>query len=418
MPDLPAALQEQLHRAQSRAQALRLAVYGREDPSTVNPQLLSDLEAAETAVADLQRRVVAARQRSTPLSHGDDAFSMREVEPSTRGGTRSPVGERLGQSTTKIEVDVSVQLDPVPTGIYHLLDPAVEPLVLIKVTNYDLSKTRRVCVRAWIEGLSSEAVATREIEPRKDVSLRLLPTLLPERARELSEVQRATLHVAVDDLDGKLERHDTYTVTCLARASGISSSRRPNTDERVDLTHYYGAWVTPHIEEVWEQVRRAADILPDHEFVGYLRGPAMVAQQVQALYEALKAVGITYVHSVIQFGTAAGQSGQRVRLPREALKHKSANCLDGTLLFASLLEAVSLSPALVFVPGHAFVGWETAERSDTWQYLETTMIGNHDFAAACESGNKQWENAKRFPPERRCTHKLVDLRARGIWPME
>jgi hypothetical protein len=108
---------------------------------------------------------------------------------------------------------------------------------------------------------------------------------------------------------------------------------------------------------------------------------------VKALYDALKNTGqITYVNSLIAFTPEEGLSTQRVRLPRESLQDKQANCIDGTVLFASLLEGVSLNPAIVVVPGHAFVGWETWRDSDEWEYLETTMIGTHDFEAARKSG--------------------------------
>ena len=46
-------------------------------------------------------------------------------------------------------------------------------------------------------------------------------------------------------------------------------------------------------------------------------------------------------------------------LPRESLADKEANCINGTVLFASLLEGISMSPAIVLVPGHAFLAWET-----------------------------------------------------------
>ena len=86
--------------------------------------------------------------------------------------------------------------------------------------------------------------------------------------------------------------------------------------------------------------------------------------------------------SVIDFGTRPGQITPRTRLPRESLRHKSTNCIDGTVLMASLLEAASLQPAIVLVPGHAFVAWETWDGTDEWDYLETTMIASHDFEEA------------------------------------
>ena len=94
---------------------------------------------------------------------------------------------------------------------------------------------------------------------------------------------------------------------------------------------------------------------------------------------------------MIDFGAGPGQVTQRTRLPRESLRHKSANCIDGTVLMASLLEAASLHAAIVLVPGHAFVGWETWPGTDEWDYLETTMIATHDFEAAGQRARTLFE---------------------------
>jgi hypothetical protein len=109
---------------------------------------------------------------------------------------------------------------------------------------------------------------------------------------------------------------------------------------------------------------------------------------------------------------------QRTRLPRESLALKSANCGDGTVLLASLLEGASLNPAIVLVPGHAFLGWETWEGSGEWQCLETTLIGSADFADACRAGQRQYEDYRQHGPELLKVLPLSGLRARGIWPME
>jgi len=53
---------------------------------------------------------------------------------------------------------------------------------------------------------------------------------------------------------------------------------------------------------------------------------------------------------------------------------------------ASLLEAASLNPAIVLVPNHAFLAWQTQEGGRDWDYLETTMIGTSTFEQACEKG--------------------------------
>ena len=94
--------------------------------------------------------------------------------------------------------------------------------------------------------------------------------------------------------------------------------------------------------------------------------------------------------------------------------------LSRTALAAGLIlsAGVSLNPAIVLVPGHAFVGWETWFGSDEWRYLETTMIGTADFEAARESAERQHKQFGKFNRDKIKLHSLQDLRARGIWPME
>ena len=289
------------------------------------------------------------------------------------------------------------------------------------MTNISLdAKAKRVCVRAWLEGLSAETVRTVEIKKGKSAApLKLLPLLFPERARLVTTAQRTTLHLRVDDLDGKPESHDTFPVVLLANTSGLNAVTDPATGEQKDLSAYYGAWVTPHADAVQERVRRAAALHPAGMLAGYIRGgPERVREQVRALYQSLRECGLAYINSVADYGAAPGTVTQRARLPHESLARKSANCVDGSVLFASLLEGASLSPALLLLPGHALVGWESDEGAGDWQIVETTMLGTHDFDAACASGQKQYDQARDFYPETVRLHRVADLRTRGIWPME
>ncbi len=137
----------------------------------------------------------------------------------------------------------------------------------------------------------------------------------------------------------------------------------------------------------------------------------------------MKEIGITYVNSIIDFGAGPGLFTQRTRLPRESLKYHNANCIDGTVLFASLLESASLHAGIVLVPGHAFVAWGKWPGRDEWDYLETTMIGTHDFDAANACGrdlHRKWFTAKAQAGGDSGARllKLNDLRAEGVWPME
>jgi len=138
------------------------------------------------------------------------------------------------------------------------------------------------------------------------------------------------------------------------------------------------------------------------------------------MYEALVAHRITYVNSIITFTADPSTFNQRVRLPRETLANRSANCIDGTLLLASLLEAVSLNPAIVIIPGHAFLAWETARDSNTWRHLETTLLSSASFEEACESAEQTFAEWKAADTDGTLVKRrsLRDLRAAGITPRE
>lgn len=396
-----ASLCRRLQEQEAQVQSLRAVVFSQADPST-NPDLLRQLVEAE-------KELLAAKQPppDAPLS-----------DPPAAAAPAVPQGRLLGPETTGLRVTPTVNMHPLPTGIYHLLDPDTDPLLTVAVANTKRD-IRRVCVKSYIEGLSAEAVRTVEIERDKDVTLKLLPTLFPERARAITEVQRATLHLRVEDLDGKPECHDTFPLVCLARNSSFNAVTRPGTGDPVDLTHYYGAWVTPYAEAVQDRIRRAASLCESHMIYGYQgRGRDSVTEQVKALYAALREAEIAYVHSAIDYGAGPGQQTQRTRLPRESLAGKRANCIDGSVLFASLLEGASLNAALVVIPGHAFVAWEAWRNTDDWRFLETTKIGTDDFDAACRSGQQTHDAYKSKTPSSLRMHRLADLRARGIWPME
>ncbi|HYH65668.1 MAG TPA: hypothetical protein VD866_13310 [Urbifossiella sp.] len=400
-PDSTAPRRDNQSPLRRQVQRLRAAVYAQPDP-TANPDLLAELSLAEGALR-------AEEAAAGPV-------------PTDAPAAVAPAGRMLGPNSTQLKVEPTLNMHPVPTAIYPLLDPDTDPLLTVAVSNLSLNAgVKRVCVRAWIEGLSAECVRTVELPrgAKAPVVLKLLPLLFPERVRLVTEVQRATLHLRVDDLDGKPESHDTFPLVLLARTSGFNAAADPATGLSKDLTHYYGSWVTPYAEPVQALLRVAAGFAPAGQLLGYLRGGGgRVRDQVAAVYRALKEHGVAYVHSVTDYGAPRGTVTQRTRLPREALDRKSANCIDGAVLFASLLEGASLNAALLLVPGHALAGWEAADGSGEWRFVETTMVGTDDFDAACASGQRQYEKNREMYPESLRLHPLAALRDRGIWPME
>jgi hypothetical protein len=351
---------------------LRRLVYDQSDP-TASPELSDALARAEQALLD------AEQERS-----GAQKASVEGVILDTRTESRL-----LGADTTGLEARVELLMEFVPTAIAHLLKPEDNPLVRCWVKNATADRTRRLRVIASVEGYAPPAVETVELEPLTEHVFELLPVFDRESTRPLNELTRATLTVLAEDLDGNVELNRSIPIWLLARTCAPLAIRDLSSGEWRDMTPYFGAFVTPNTPEVMRFTRQAAEHHPQKMLAGYQGEHDEVEAQVGAIFDALKSdANITYVNSVIAFSPDEGSATQRVRLPRESLEEGQANCIDGTVLFASLLEAVSLSAAIVVVPGHAFVGWETWDESDDWHYVETTMINAHTFEEASESAAK------------------------------
>jgi hypothetical protein len=381
------------------------------DPAAVDPQLRQRLSERE---AELR----AAEDARAAGEHGEGKSGVivdNEVD-----------NLFLGPKTTKLAARMTLRMTHVPTAVVHLLDAGSNgdegnPLLSCTVKNVS-DDIRRLRVSSFVDGYAASAVDTIEIAERGAHTFHQLPVFRAEALRHLTEITRATLNVLVEDLDsGKVELHRTQPIWMLPPTSAPLYVQDPATGSWRDMTAWFGAFVTPNAPEVMSFLRAAADHHDSHTLAGYQGDESAVEPQTRAIFDALKTVGIVYVNSVLTSSAEDGVTNQRVRLPREALADRQANCIDGTVLYASLLEGISMNPAIVIVPGHALVAWETWRRSGKWAFLETTMTGTHSYEqarAAGEATAAQYEVAT--GPARTDVH-LWSLRVlrteRGITPM-
>jgi hypothetical protein len=191
-----------------------------------------------------------------------------------------------------------------------------------------------------------------------------------------------------------------------------------------DTEPLIAAWVTPNdnmVEKILSNAKERRFI--NRSLSGYQSND--VVQQVKAIFNAVRHYGVSYVSSTMSFGKVGFT--QRVRLPRESILDKSANCIDGAVLFASLFENISLEPVIVLIPGHAFVGVRLAPNSRETLFIETTMVGRSSlnsiltltktFDAAVKEGNDEFNKAMQTNPG---AVRIIDIkRAResGIYPL-
>ncbi len=173
-------------------------------------------------------------------------------------------------------------------------------------------------------------------------------------------------------------------------------------DEDFDMYSSFAAYVNEDHQMIPQILQEA---LAKRYVEAFGSSAGDIDKQVEAIWKILKNKGIKY--SSITTTTRSNENifTQYVRRFGEAIKTQQANCVDGTVVFASILRRIELSPVIVLVPGHAFLGYYNDDQSKM-KFLETTMLGSKaSFKEAQEVGMQQffkWADAGKA--------KLVDIK--------
>ncbi len=147
-----------------------------------------------------------------------------------------------------------------------------------------------------------------------------------------------------------------------------------------DTGIFFAAYVNEENPMIDQLLREALNTRIVNRFLGYQAGNAeAVDKQVYALWNVLQKRNFRY-SSVSNTSLSSNVVfSQRVRTFDDALESSQINCVDGSVLFASLLRAINIEPILVRTPGHMFVGYYTDSNHKDMNFLETTMIGDVDL---------------------------------------
>jgi hypothetical protein len=109
-------------------------------------------------------------------------------------------------------------------------------------------------------------------------------------------------------------------------------------------------------------------------------------KQVFAVWSALQKRGIQYSSTTATPGGSETVKSQYIRFVDQSLTNTQANCVDGSVLLASILRKISIEPFLVTVPGHMYVGFYLGAGKSQFVGLETTVIGLPDVADEKKAG--------------------------------
>lgn len=138
----------------------------------------------------------------------------------------------------------------------------------------------------------------------------------------------------------------------------------------------------PYVDKV---LREALDTKLVDSFTGYqTESETEVYRQAYALWHALSNRDVRYSSITKTVAISETVGSQHVRLIDESINNAQANCVDGSVLMASLLRKVTIEPILVHVPGHCYLAFYLDEKCTKLAGLETTMIGGEIEGDAVE----------------------------------
>lgn len=343
-------------------------------------------------------------------------------------------------------------------------------LVNVKLTNVSANRTMPVLVRVQIPGLSDAAQKTAMIPPGKTVSIDISPAYDFKALEQIAGQMPSQILLSV--LTGEQTVvAETKPMTIVSRNTFFfrdpeePKADKPSTEIMLSVVEGYPfaylltSWITPRDSkgEIDKLIRRAADFMPTGRITGYqeIFGPeesvlewknvtelvrrehlstaglkvtmapethqelvpksnlahAKVAiAHLSAIFDALNAMGVTYVNTPQDFFDVA----QSIKFPSQSLQTKSANCVEGALVFASALEAMGMRPVVILIPGHAYVGVRAWDDDETIIPIETTMVGKSTASEAIDAAINKFNEYKNI-------HFIVDVhryRSAGLmsWP--
>jgi tetratricopeptide (TPR) repeat protein/DNA-binding beta-propeller fold protein YncE len=226
-----------------------------------------------------------------------------------------------------------------------------------------------------------------QLKPHEAVEVKIFPTF-NNKVLELSEDSPVLAEITVQYQTQKQPREEKFTRPfTLLKKSALTWSREEMT----------GAFITPSDWPVKDFARGIFTIYGKDQF-------AMNEQIAHAMmiFDALRAYKLNYLMDPNNpYGKASGEGAvDYVQYPRETLRLRSGDCDDLSVLFCALLENLGIRTAMVDVPGHVFVIFETQvpaqnvaqvttqpnlvvlREGKVWIPLETTMVGQSNFTAA------------------------------------
>jgi len=183
-----------------------------------------------------------------------------------------------------------------------------------------------------------------------------------------------------------------------------------------NMSWVFAAYVTedaPWIDKLLQETLQRRYV---RQFIGYQGSTQDVTRQVEAIYNELHRRGIRYSSITTSSNASSKVVSQVVRFPSDSIANSQANCIDGTVLMASILRKIGLDAFIILGPSQAKpcdVGllndWEPAARNhgcrdhDAWRLPLRRRCPPRRHEVCSLAGQPPTRSAVQSYQGRRCT---------------
>jgi hypothetical protein len=188
------------------------------------------------------------------------------------------------------------------------------------------------------------------------------------------------------------ETHGNAQPVRVRSVNDVPFSVRKDSGEWADTRFLFAAFVNedhPWIDPLLQEALRTGKV---RQFTGYQSHQEQeVLRQMDAVWTALQRRGLRYSDVTVNSDVSERVHSQHVRFLSDSITYAQANCVDGTVLLASIFQRIGLHSELALVPGHMYLGVASDADNKQWFFVESTMLGNVGLSAAIQKGREEAE---------------------------
>jgi hypothetical protein len=177
---------------------------------------------------------------------------------------------------------------------------------------------------------------------------------------------------------------------CPIHISVTTMSKSGDTFSERHLSPTLAGYVNENHPLVDQILTEAKDTGICRAFVGYGDKDDDVMRQIRAVWKALQNRGITY-SNIAESTHSTMHSFQHVRMFEQSLNSGQANCVDATVMLASVLKKIGLKVGVILVPKHAYlvVYDKTGKRREF--AIESTGLANATLEDSIRAATEEHE---------------------------